>query len=265
MAKWGSSMSDIATSKTRLPAKVHVMRNPQLNGSMQRSLRAGALAALALGLAGCAATQQASYPIVANDYHDQFPITLGQGRHVLDIFPASHRGGIDAATQARITEFVRLYRQQGQRAILMQLPRGAAEARSVDRAAGFVRRELDRAGGRVQTSSYEVVNPNLAAPIRLSFTMLKASVARACGQWPSDLASGTSMESNLNQPYYNYGCSQQKMLAAEVADPRDLVGPQAQTPSDMAEGVIAIEKIRQGTDPGTHWNTGVTNISTAVQ
>lgn len=265
MAKWGSSMSDAATSKTHLSSKVHMMRNPQMNGLMWRGLRAGAFAGLALGLAGCAATQQASYPIVANDYHDQFPITIGQGRHVLDIFPTSHRGGIDDATQARITEFVRLYREQGQSAILMQMPRGAAEARVVDRSAGFVRRELDRAGGRVQTSSYEVVNPNLAAPIRLSFTMLKASVARPCGQWPSDLASGTSQEGNLNQPYYNYGCSQQKMLAAQVADPRDLVSPQARTPADMVMRVKAIEDIRNGKDPGTQWNTGVTNVSTAVQ
>ncbi len=265
MAKWGSSMSDAATRNSLFPAKVHAMRNREMNGSLRRGLRAGALIALGLGLAGCAATQQASYPIVAADYHDQFPITIGQGRHVLDIFPASHRGGIDDATQARITEFVRLYREQGQSAILMQLPRGAAEARSVDRAAGFVRRELYKGGGRVQTTSYEVANPNLAAPIRLSFTMLKASVARACGQWPADLAGGTSTESNLNQPYYNYGCSQQKMIAAQVADPRDLVSPQARTPADMQMRVNAIQNIRNGIDPGTQWTTGVTPLTQAVQ
>ena len=261
MAKWVSSMSDLAIPNSRIQAEVKDMRPSHSSGLLRRCAFGGAGIAVAMALAGCALAPQVKYPSVAADYHDQFPIVLGQGRETLNIFPAYHDGRIDEATQARLVEFIRGYRQRGTSGILMQVPRGGPSARAV----GLVRRELNEAGGRVRMTSYEGANPNLASPITLSFLKLKASVARSCGNWPSDLASGSSFEGSLNRPYYNYGCSQQKMLAAEVSDPRDLVGPRARTQSDSSARIIAVEKIRQGIDPGTQWRTGVTSVSTAVQ
>ena len=51
------------------------------------------------------------------------------------------------------------------------------------------------------------------------------------------------------------------MVAAQVADPRDLVGPAAETPPDSKMLGRAIDAVRQGKDPGTTWTTQNTNIS----
>ena len=254
-------MNDATIPDFRSEAEVKDMRPSHSSGLVRRCIYGGAGIAFAMMLAGCGMAPQVHYPSVAADYHDQFPIVLGQGRETLNIFPAYHDGHIDSATQARLTQFINGYRKRGTSGILMQVPRGGAAAR----AAGLVRRELNEAGGRVRLSTYEGANPNLASPITLSFLRLKASVARSCGNWPSDLASGSSFEGSLNRPYYNYGCSQQQMLAAEVSDPRDLVGPRARTPSDSTMRIRSIEKVRNGVDPGTQWRTGVTNVSQAVQ
>ena len=72
-----------------------------------------------------------------------------------------------------------------------------------------------------------------------------------CGQWPNDLASGSSLNGWENKEYWNFGCASQQMVAAQVADPRDLMGPAAETPPDSQIVGRAIDAVRQGKDPGT--------------
>ncbi len=84
---------------------------------------------------------------------------------------------------------------------------------------------------------------------------LKAKVATPCGNWPEDLASGSSLEGWKNEPYANFGCASQAVLAAQVDDPRDFVQPRALGPSDVAMRMRAIEDVRNGKDPGTDWAT----------
>ena len=54
------------------------------------------------------------------------------------------------------------------------------------------------------------------------------------------------------------------MLAAQVADPRDLMGPAAETPPDVHMRGRAIDAVRQGKDPGTDLDDHRTAISAAV-
>ena len=109
-------------------------------------------------------------------------------------------------------------------------------------------------------------NNGAAPPLRLSFTCLKAVVPTECGQWPEDLASGSSVEGWKNEPYSNFGCATQSMIAAQVADPRDFVQPRALGPSDVAMRTRAIEAVRNGQDPGTQWgaDTQLTPIGTQI-
>ena len=87
-----------------------------------------------------------------------------------------------------------------------------------------------------------------------------AHVASTCGEGPADLASGSSAEGWQNRPYYNLGCATQSNLAAQVADPVDLVRPRQEDPSDVAMRTRAISAVRTGTDPGTSWTLTNTNI-----
>ena len=85
-------------------------------------------------------------------------------------------------------------------------------------------------------------------------------MADKCGQWPRDLALGSGAAADWsNKPYWNYGCAYQTAFAAQVADPRDLVAPQAETSADTEMRVRGIESIRKGADPGTSW--AITNSS----
>ncbi len=126
-----------------------------------------------------------------------------------------------------------------------------------------VRRALaaNGVGGSVYVGTYPVTDPGLAAPIRLSFRGIKAKTANRCGDWPADLASGASLEGWQNQTYWNFGCANQTTLAAQVADPRDLVSPRGETASDIEIRMRGINKVRQGADPATTWQTKQSNIS----
>jgi pilus assembly protein CpaD len=96
--------------------------------------------------------------------------------------------------------------------------------------------------------------------VRLTFVGLKATVGSQCGQWPSDLASGSTMQGWENRQWWNFGCATQSTLAAQIDDPRDLVAPRAESASDVQLRTRAIGDLRQGRDPGTAWAVGNTSI-----
>lgn len=50
------------------------------------------------------------------------------------------------------------------------------------------------------------------------------------------------------------------MLAAQVADPRDIAAPQGETPADAAMRMRAINNVRKGADPTTTWTTKNSSI-----
>ena len=87
-------------------------------------------------------------------------------------------------------------------------------------------------------------------PCILTFSSLKAVELSRCGQWPRDLDSADSIEGWKNEPYWNYGCATQSMLAAQVDDPRDLVQSRASSPPDEDMRLRAITSVRNGQDPG---------------
>ena len=72
-------------------------------------------------------------------------------------------------------------------------PASAAATRT---AIDQIRRALAGAGlrGYVTVGSYPDADATRASPIRLVFQGLKATVAGQCGLWPTDLASGGSID-----------------------------------------------------------------------
>lgn len=65
--------------------------------------------------------------------------------------------------------------------------------------------------------------------------------AQACGSWPEDLS-----RTAQNEPYENFGCSQQNNIAAMVANPQDLRRPRTQTASDAMRRSKVFDQYRQG-------------------
>ena len=105
----------------------------------------------------------------------------------------------------------------------------------------------------------------MAAPIRLSFARLKAEVPHECGQWPDDLGITNNIKSRVeNRNYWNFGCAYQANLAAQVADPVDLVRARQEGRIDTVKRMGAIDKIRQGKDPSTEYRQEATKLNQSV-
>lgn len=216
-------------------------------------------------LAGCArADRVISDPAPQLDYRALHPIELARGRHSLALYPAG--GALDARDLAQIRQFALEARAERASGVLISAPR------EMSRQAALTRRALTRfaAPGPIstvffpapeRTANERTANERTATetmratPIILSFRALIARGPSNCGQWPEDLASGGTLEGWQNRPWWNYGCATQNMLAVQVADPRDLAGPAAETPPDAPLRQHAFDALRQGKDPTVTWTT----------
>jgi pilus assembly protein CpaD len=208
--------------------------------------------AAAIALAGCGTDYASSDPALLTDYTIRHPIVLAKAPTSLEVFPVG-QGGLDPGTVASVQQFAHRYNSKGASRLVILVPAGSRYAghAAVDK----IRRVLVASGvrGNVTVGSYHADDAALAAPIRLSFLGLKAIVPSQCGQWPSDLASGSSLETWKNESYWNFGCATQSMLAAQVDDPRDFAAAEALGPSDDQMRLRAIANVRDGKDPGTDW------------
>jgi pilus assembly protein CpaD len=227
---------------------------------VKRLLAVGLAGAAACALAGCGVDYASSDPGFPGDFEARHPIQLASAPTSLDVYPA--HGALDAISIANLRAFAERYRRFGSGRMMIFTP----DAQPSDtKAVREIRKTLAGAGlsGVVGVGSYAPPAWQRAAPIRLSFISLKAVVPTRCGQWPEDLASGSSLEGWKNEPYANYVCATQSMLAAQVDDPRDFVQARALGPSDVQMRMRAIESVRAGKDPGTTWTTDLVPIGGA--
>jgi len=214
-------------------------------------------------LAGCGVDYASNDSVEPGDYHQRHPIVLAQAPTTLDVYPVG--GGLDPQAAANIRAFAERYRALGAGQITILAPAGQRERSS--RIIDEIRRTLASTGlrGYVGVGVYPSADATRASAVRLIFQGLKAVVATPCGQWPTDLASGGSIEGWKNQPYPNFGCATQSVLAAQVDDPRDLAQRRASDPPDVNMRLRAIVDVRNGQDPGTNWkiqNTAIGQVGT---
>jgi pilus assembly protein CpaD len=221
---------------------------------MAQRLRCALAAATAAALAGCTVPYASSDPVFPGEFQERHPIVVADAPTSVDLYPVG--GRLDERSRANVRAFADRYRRYGSGAVMIQTPTGA-NRNSI--AVYEVRRALLAAGvkGNVTVGDYLPSTDGAAPPVRVSFMGLKAIVPTKCGQWPEDLASGSSVEGWKNESYSNFGCATQSTIAAQVDDPRDFVQPRAIGPSDVAMRTRAIEAVRNGQDPGTQWKDAV--------
>jgi pilus assembly protein CpaD len=219
--------------------------------STAQGLRLSVAAAAAAALAGCGVPYASSDPAFPGSFDQRHPIVVAVAPTSIDLYPVG--GALDERSKANIRAFVERYQHYGSPGtVTIQTPAGT-NPNSI--AVYEVRRALLAAKlkGRIGYGAYLPPNDGAAPPVRVSFTGLKAIVPTKCGQWPEDLASGSSVEGWKNEAYSNFGCATQSMIAAQVDDPRDFVQPRALASSDVVMRTRAIEDVRNGQDPGTLW------------
>lgn len=202
------------------------------------------------------------------DYRDRHPIALVDKDRSIDIFITSATG-LDVRQKRDLRDFANDYRRGAKSSITLKVPADPKkplpfEVKNTLRALWQTLASAGVQRGTVRVQYYrDQSGYPVSLPIRLSFTKLGAQVVSECGQWPTDIAGGDSLESWENRPYWNLGCSSQQILAAQVADPLDLVRGRQEERIDTVKRMTGVEKLRKGQDPSTQYrvqSTTTTNV-----
>ncbi|HEV7253275.1 MAG TPA: CpaD family pilus assembly lipoprotein [Mesorhizobium sp.] len=184
------------------------------------------LALAALALAGaCTNGERHSLHIGAtpDDYRTNHPIVIGERDEVLDLPVGSSERGLTGLQKARFDGFLATYDRTAAPVLTVTAPVGAAnEAAASHLAHDLVGRARLKGvpSSRIALSSYGASAAESAPPVRVVFTAMRAYTAGKCGRWPADIG-----ETAENKHWANFGCSAQNNLAAQVANPADLLGP----------------------------------------
>ena len=189
-----------------------------------------ALVALSLALlAGCANRQHVTVGALPDDYRTNHPITIAEREQVTDIPVAQADQKLSPMQRGIVQGAIANYRRGGSGMLYVLVPSGTSNQAAAYRLSTEVSAMLRRGGikaNNIAIENYPVENPEAAAPIRISYYAMTAGTT-PCGRWPDDLASTPE-----NKHYANFGCAAQNNLAAQVANPADLLGPRVMSPID---------------------------------
>jgi len=221
-------------------------------------------AALLLGACAKGDLSTSGVPV---DTRERHPIVLRDAPRSLDVFVGRSGGGLDPRQDQDVASFGADYRRSGKGGLVAEVPTGTGRDLATNDTLDGIRRSLARAGvspGALSVRTYRIADPGLASPIRLTYASLQAGLPHSCGQWPTDLGASSYKTSATNEPYWNFGCATQANLAAQIADPLDLVRARSEGRLDTQKRMEAIKKLREGKDPSTQYRQEQTKVSDAV-
>jgi pilus assembly protein CpaD len=209
-------------------------------------------AALMTGLlAGCKTLEDpgahtAGFTLI--DPTQRHPIMVSQQPTTVSVRVARGSQGLTPAQRAQVAGFIERYRatDAGNSKLVISVPSGSPNEGSAVQAVADLRHMITGYGfpeANVAIEPYHAPR-DPSAPIRLSYLRYVAEPPE-CGQWPTNLA-----EDYRNLPYPNLGCATQHNLAAQVANPADLLGPRTQDPADQERRSVVLDKYRRGVVTG---------------
>ena len=230
--------------KSRLPA---IRRRPLY--------LTGALIGLTVALGACKHSGDVvTTASVPDDVRLRHPIAVQEADRSIVVFVGRGRGGLSAAQRADVMGLAQSWLREGTGAISVDVPVRTPNARAAEDTMREIRSSFAAAGvppRAVNVRQYTPEDPRHMAAIRLTYPKISA-VAGPCGLWPEDLGSSIHNKSYFeNKSYYNFGCSNQRNLAAMIDNPSDLVQPRPETPAYMPRRGIAFDKYRKGTSTAT--------------
>lgn len=196
----------------------------------RRALPVLAIAMAAL-LTGCANFQRDSVTVgsIPDDYRTTHPIVIAEKNQKIDLPVGAGDRGMTGDQRDTLLGFLDGYDKSAAPALTIAIPLGSAnEVAAMVAGRDFAR--LAAASGinrkRIVMTSYQSASAEASAPVRVSFVAVKAQTDK-CGRWPEDL-----LETSENKHYADFGCSYQNNLAAQMANPADLLGPRKSTDID---------------------------------
>lgn len=231
-------------SQTRFSARIATMHK----SLPMRTPLAALLVLSAAVLSGCGTKPDGSATgAIPDDYRTRHPIILAEQAQTMDLPIATGDRSLTTATRDNIRGFAGDHAAKSRGAMQIMLPRGSANAATANYLRKDIRATLTAAGvkrDQIIETSYDASAYGSSAPVRLAFFAITAK-AGPCGEWPEDLVVNT-ME---NRNYHNFGCSTQANLAAQVANPMDLVQPRGMSPIDAEQRNLVIQDYRERGQP----------------
>jgi pilus assembly protein CpaD len=211
--------------------------------SAGRAVSLLAMAGLIAIASGCANRDRTTTGSLPDDYRTRHPIVVGEQEKTIDIPIATGASELTRGQREVIGGFASGYASANSGTFRIIVPHSSRNQAATAMASRQIRKLLTHYGvpaKKIVVESYGAGDPGEAAPIRLSYFAITASTP-ACGQWPEDLVVNTFENKN----YHNFGCATQNNLAAQIADPNDLLGPRRMTPADATQRGLALERYRE--------------------
>jgi pilus assembly protein CpaD len=196
-----------------------------------RAFAAALLACSLLATAGCAKRDSITVGAVPDDYRTNHPIVITEKDVVIDLPVGAFDRGMTRMQRVALDGFLDSYDRSAGAVIMISAPVGAANDAAAAAAARDFRKFISSRGipsSRIALATYQSPSPEASPPIRVSYRAVRAQTNK-CGRWPDDV-----LNTYENKHYANFGCSYQNNLAAQIANPADLLGPRKQTEIDAA-------------------------------
>jgi pilus assembly protein CpaD len=215
-----------------------------------------AVCGAATTLAGCEAlddkpSHSAGWTLL--DPTQRHPIMVQQQPHTMSLKVPRGQHELAPSQRAQLYSFLDKYRasDSGNSKLVISVPAGSANEVASMRAIADIRPLLTDRGFPESAVSIEPYSAegDSQPPIRVSYMRFHAE-GPECGRWPDNLA-----ESRRNTNYHNFACAQQRNLAAQIANPADLLGPRTMTSSDASRRAVVHEKYTKGEVTGATRST----------
>ena len=211
--------------------------------TVQRLVKASLIGAALIGLSACASAavdQQIPTPMSRTEpekWRDQIKV---DGR-ADEIQLAVHAQGVSPNQDQALSALVSRWLSAQAREIVVSAPLGGESPSAAGGMAVQVRERLTFYGApptQVRVVGYDAAG-QANAPLRVGFEVFVAEAPR-CGAWENLTAT------RKNEAYGNFGCAMAANLAAQIANPEDLVRPRDSTPMDAGRRDTVIGKYRKG-------------------
>jgi len=190
-----------------------------------------------------------------NDYRKRHQIALRDGSRTVEVFIGQSRGSLTPTQRAEVLSFAKVWKSEATGGIVIDVPSGTQNQYAASQAMREIKSIFAASGVPMQSVAvhpYTPDNPEKFPTLKLRYSTIVAE-AGPCGLWPADLGPTLTAAYNDNLNYWNLGCSNQRNLAAMVANPADLVQPRAEAPTWTSRRTMVLEKYRQGQSPETNY------------
>lgn len=233
------------------------MSDLTFNALRRHPRRRSGLAAIAVALAsatlmaGCAKRDSVVVGSIPDDYRTNHPIVVSERDKKIDIPVGISDGGLTRVQRVAVDGFIADYDKSAAPLVTIMVPRGSANEAAAGIVAADMVKRLRAKGvpeGRILHQPYEASQYGESAPIRIVYAEMAASTGQ-CGRWPGDLADTAD-----NKHWANFGCSYQNNLAAQIANPADLLGPRQPAEIDAERRIVSIDEYR---DRESAWESEV--------